>query len=408
MDRPGNKLRITIRTSRPGIIIGRKGAEIEKLKQDLAKKTKREVFIDIQEVHKPELDAQLVSESIALQLEKRVAFRRAMRKAVDSALRFGCKGIKVRVSGRLNGAEIARTEWYLQGQLPLHTLRADIDYGFAEAHTTYGVIGVKCWVYKGEILDRQSARAGLRNEPEPRRARARDRDRDRDRDRGDRATAAAQAPVPRRRARRTGDAGGAGATCRVRRTSGADAAAAGAAAAVLEAGSASRSRKRRSRLPSGKPAPSKPELRARAKEITAMLMPKKVKYRKQQRGRMTGKAWRGSSLAFGDFGLKAMECGWITDRQIEAARVAMTRSIKRGGKVWIRLFPDKPITKKPAETRMGKGKGAPEQWVAVIRPGKILFEMEGVDRETAPSGHAAGGAQAADPHQVGRRGKTAE
>src|SRR5437588_2723413 len=153
VDRPGNKLRITIRTSRPGIIIGRKGAEIEKLKSDLAKKTKREVFIDIQEVHRPELDAQLVSESIALQLEKRVAFRRAMRKAVDSALRFGCKGIKVRVSGRLNGAEIARSEWYLQGQLPLHTLRADIDYGTTEANTTYGVIGVKAWLYKGEILE---------------------------------------------------------------------------------------------------------------------------------------------------------------------------------------------------------------------------------------------------------------
>ena len=114
-----------------------------------------------------------------------------------------------------------------------------------------------------------------------------------------------------------------------------------------------------------------------------MLMPKKVKYRKQQRGRMTGKAWRGSSLAFGDYGLKAMRCGWITDRQIEAARIAMTRSIKRGGKVWIRMFPDKPITKKPAETRMGKGKGAPEQWVCVIRPGRILFEMEGVSLEVA-------------------------
>jgi small subunit ribosomal protein S3 len=190
VDRPGNKLRVTIRTSRPGIIIGRKGAEIEKLKQDMAKKTKREVFIDIQEVHKPELDAQLVSESIALQLEKRVAFRRAMRKAVDSALRFGCKGIKVRVSGRLNGAEIARSEWYLQGQLPLHTLRADIDYGFAEAHTTYGVIGVKAWLYKGEILD-LTKRRSLLPEPEPRRDRGerRDRgprDRDRDRDRGPR------------------------------------------------------------------------------------------------------------------------------------------------------------------------------------------------------------------------------
>lgn len=175
VDRPGNKLRVTIRTSRPGIIIGRKGAEIEKLKSDLAKKTGREVFIDIQEVHKPELDAQLVSESIALQLEKRVAFRRAMRKAVDSALRFGCKGIKVRVSGRLNGAEIARSEWYLQGQLPLHTLRADVDYGFSQAYTTYGVIGIKCWTYKGEVLD-GGRRLGLRSDPEPRRRDRRERD----------------------------------------------------------------------------------------------------------------------------------------------------------------------------------------------------------------------------------------
>jgi len=109
-----------------------------------------------------------------------------------------------------------------------------------------------------------------------------------------------------------------------------------------------------------------------------MLMPKKVKYRKQQRGRMTGKAWRGSELAFGQFGLKVLEPGWITNRQIEASRVAMTRFVKRGGKIWIRLFPDKPVTKKPAETRMGKGKGAPDHWVAVVRPGKILFEMEGV------------------------------
>src|ERR1700755_187183 len=112
-----------------------------------------------------------------------------------------------------------------------------------------------------------------------------------------------------------------------------------------------------------------------------MLMPKKVKYRKQQRGRMTGKAWRGSSLSFGDYGLKALECGWITDRQIEAARIAMTRFIKRGGKVWIRIFPDKPITKKPAETRMGKGKGSPEGWVAVVKPGRVMFELEGVTRE---------------------------
>jgi small subunit ribosomal protein S3 len=195
VDRPGNKLRVTIRTSRPGIIIGKRGAEIEKLKLELAKKTSREVFIDINEVHKPELDAQLVAESIALQLEKRVAFRRAMRKAVDSALRFGCKGIKVRVSGRLNGAEIARSEWYLQGQLPLHTLRADLDYGFAEAHTTYGVIGVKCWTYKGEILDGMNrARSSMRNDPEPRRPpRTGDR-RDRDRIEQRRTPPPVQAP----------------------------------------------------------------------------------------------------------------------------------------------------------------------------------------------------------------------
>jgi large subunit ribosomal protein L16 len=114
-----------------------------------------------------------------------------------------------------------------------------------------------------------------------------------------------------------------------------------------------------------------------------MLMPKKVKYRKQQRGRMKGKAWRGSEIAFGQFGLKVLEPGWISDRQIEASRIAMTRFIKRGGKVWVRLFPDKPVTKKPAETRMGKGKGAPEFWVAVVRPGKVIFEMEGVKEDIA-------------------------
>ena len=152
VERMANKLRITIYTSRPGIIIGRKGAEIDKLKGEIQKQTNREVYINIQEIHRPELDAQLVAESIAMQLEKRIAFRRAMRKSVDSALRFGAKGIKVRTSGRLNGAEIARSEWYLQGRLPLHTLRADIDYGFSEARTTYGAIGVKCWIYKGEIL----------------------------------------------------------------------------------------------------------------------------------------------------------------------------------------------------------------------------------------------------------------
>ncbi len=158
IERAANKLKIDLHTSRPGIIIGRKGAEVDKLRQDLQKKTGREVFINILEIQKPELDAQLIAESVAMQLEKRIAFRRAMRKAVESALRFGAKGIKIRVSGRLNGAEIARSEWYLHGQLPLQTLRADIDYGFTEAHTTYGTIGIKTWLYKGERLTPRVAR----------------------------------------------------------------------------------------------------------------------------------------------------------------------------------------------------------------------------------------------------------
>jgi small subunit ribosomal protein S3 len=155
VERAANKLTIIIFTSRPGIIVGKKGTEIEKLKKDLQVLTGRDINLKIQEVNKPELDSQLVAEGIAQQLEKRIAFRRAMRRAVDSTLRFGAKGIKVRTSGRLNGAEIARTEWYLHGQLPLHTIRADIDYGFAEANTTYGVIGVKVWIYKGEVFEMQ-------------------------------------------------------------------------------------------------------------------------------------------------------------------------------------------------------------------------------------------------------------
>jgi small subunit ribosomal protein S3 len=159
VERAANKLKITIHTSRPGIIIGRKGQEVDKLKHEIQKRTGKEVFINIQEILKPELDAQLVSESVALQLEKRIAFRRAMRKAVDAALRFGARGIKIRVSGRLNGAEIARSEWYLHGQLPLHTLRADVDFGFHEAHTTFGQIGVKTWIYRGETDAARPARA---------------------------------------------------------------------------------------------------------------------------------------------------------------------------------------------------------------------------------------------------------
>jgi small subunit ribosomal protein S3 len=152
IERAADKLRVTIYTSRPGIIIGRRGAEVDKLRDDLQKEMGREVHINIQEIQRPELDAQLVAESIAGQLQRRVSFRRAMKKAMESAFRFGAKGVKIMVAGRLGGAEIARTEWYREGRVPLHTLRADIDFGEATAKTTYGTCGVKVWVFKGEIL----------------------------------------------------------------------------------------------------------------------------------------------------------------------------------------------------------------------------------------------------------------
>ena len=155
IERSSKRVRLRIFTARPGIVIGKKGAEIAQLKKELGKLTSREVLIDIQEVRRPETDAQLVAENIALQLERRVAFRRAMKRCVTSSMRFGAKGVKVICSGRLGGAEMARTEWYREGRVPLHTLRADIDYGFTEANTTYGVIGVKVFIFKGEILKKE-------------------------------------------------------------------------------------------------------------------------------------------------------------------------------------------------------------------------------------------------------------
>ena len=156
LERAADKVRIIIYTSRPGIVIGRKGAEIENLRNDLKKKFHNEFSIEVNEVRRPETDAQLVAENIALQLERRVAFRRAMKRSVSLAQKFGAQGIKISCAGRLGGAEIARTEWLREGRVPLHTLRADIDYGFAQARTTYGIIGVKVWIYKGDILSEVS------------------------------------------------------------------------------------------------------------------------------------------------------------------------------------------------------------------------------------------------------------
>lgn len=157
IERSSKRIRLRIFTARPGIVIGKKGAEIEQLKKELEKKVSQEIFIDIQEVRKPEIDAQLVAENVAMQIVRRVAFRRAMKRGVTSAMRFGAQGVKIICSGRLGGAEMARTEWYKEGRIPLHTLRADIDYGFTEARTTYGAIGVKVFVFKGEILKKDQA-----------------------------------------------------------------------------------------------------------------------------------------------------------------------------------------------------------------------------------------------------------
>ncbi|OQX66336.1 MAG: 30S ribosomal protein S3 [Desulfococcus sp. 4484_242] len=159
IERAANKVRVRMHVARPGIVIGKKGVEIEKLKTDLENEIKRDVILDIQEVRKPEVDAQLVAENVAMQLVRRIAFRRAMKKSVTSALRFGALGIKIACAGRLGGAEMARREWYREGRVPLHTLRADIDYGFAEAFTTYGVIGVKVTIFKGEILPDKNRKA---------------------------------------------------------------------------------------------------------------------------------------------------------------------------------------------------------------------------------------------------------
>jgi small subunit ribosomal protein S3 len=163
ISRPAKSIAVTIHTARPGIIIGKKGEDIERLRREVAELVKihiNNVKINIEEIRKPELDAQLVAEGIASQLERRVMFRRAMRRSVTNAMRIGAEGIKINVAGRLNGAEIARSEWYREGRVPLHTLRADVDYGFAEALTTYGILGVKVWIYKGEVFDLENKDAG--------------------------------------------------------------------------------------------------------------------------------------------------------------------------------------------------------------------------------------------------------
>ena len=340
IERTRDRVRVDIHTARPGIVIGRRGAEADRLRGELEKLTGKQVQLNILEVKNPEIDAQLVAQGVAEQLSGRVQFRRAMRKAMQTSMRSGAKGIRIQCSGRLNGAEMSRTEFYREGRVPLHTLRADIDYGFYEARTTFGRIGVKVWIYKGEV-------AGTRAERQ--------------------AQAAARAGVPGRsgRPQRAGERGGERPT---RSTRG------GASGACRRADDDRGSGRGRGSGGSRR--------RVRNGGLT-MLMPRRVKHRKQHHPNRRGAAKGGTKLAFGEFGIQALEGSYVTNRQIESARIAMTRHIKRGGKVWINIYPDRPLTKKPAETRMGSGKGSPEWWIANVKPGRVLFELSGVTEDVA-------------------------
>ena len=370
IERTRDRLRVDVYTARPGIVIGRRGAEADRLRAGLLKITGNpKIHFNIQEIKQPELDATLIAQGVADQLTGRVSFRRAMKRAVQTAMKAGAQGIRVQCSGRLGGAEMSRKEWYREGRVPLHTLRADIDYGDAEAKTTFGRIGVKVWIYKGEILPYKSA---------------------------------AEDKIQKEAAMAVGETSGQGPQRRVV-----------SARVAVVAGLRARPRRSRARPTtsskrpprwSRKPTPSSSDSSPKRKRSSAA--PARVSTTRR-RSSTAGRglthdvdAPQGSSpqdpsrpddrhregstrVTFGDYGIQALEPGWITNRQIEAARIAMTRYIKRGGKVWINIFPDKPVTQKPAETRMGSGKGNPEHWVAVVKPGRVMFELSGVPEPTA-------------------------
>ena len=329
------------------------------------------VQLNIVEIKSPELDAALIAQGVADQLANRIAFRRAMKRAVQNAQKAGALGIRVQCSGRLGGAEMSRTEWYREGRVPLHTLRADIDYGFREAKTSSGRVGVKVWIYKGDIVPYKTQQ---RRQDHPRGGHGRRRDR--------------RAPGQPRRSCRRPVAVRPMAMSRPPRSQG----------SRSRAGEAAR-RRRRDRSPHArrltKPRTSvgRTDHHVDAPQGRTPQAPPRPHHRPDQ-GRRT-------RCAFGEYGIQALEPGWLTARQIEAARIAMTRAIKRGGKVWINVFPDKPVTKKPAETRMGSGKGNPEFWVAVVSPGRVLFELSYPERRDRPGGALIeGDPEAADqgPH----------
>ena len=313
IERTRDRVRVDIHTARPGIVIGRRGAEADRIRGDLEKLTSKQIQLNILEVKNPEVDAQLVAQGVAEQLSSRVSFRRAMRKAMQTAMKGGAKGIRVQCSGRLGGAEMSRSEFYREGRVPLHTLRADIDYGFYEARTTFGRIGVKVWIYRGEAAqtraEREAAAAALRrpaHRPGP----------------GPGSPAAARrAPASRQR----------------RRARAARAVPTGPGPAAVTAPRAGCRRRFR-------PARRAPEPRRRRGRggLRDVLIPRRVKHRKQHRPDRHGAAKGGTRVTFGEYGIQAVEHAYVTNRQIEAARIAMTRHIRRGGKVWITIYPDRP------------------------------------------------------------------
>ena len=389
---------IDVYTARPGIVIGKSGVEVDALRREIHGMTQKNVQININEIKRPELDAKLVAQSIAEQLENRVSFRRAMKRSLASAMRSGAHGVKVQCGGRLGGTEMSRSEKYSEGRVPLHTLRADIDYGFAEAKTTFGRIGVKVWINKGEIMP--EGYEGATGDREVRLS-----EQDQARRRG-----TPSAGLGQREGRRGPDREGLGPVRRRRPERGRGRKRREEPEASTEAPEETTEPTAEAEPVAEAPAEEAPEVteeapeaeptRGRAAEeaesprrrrrsyrggarghrggARVMLMPRKTKFRKQHRGRRRGTSKGQLTVQYGDYGLKALDAGWLTNREIEAARIAMTRKIKRGGKVWVNVFPDKPFTKKPAETRMGSGKGSPEGWVAVVKPGRVMFELAGV------------------------------
>ena len=351
IERTRDRVRVDIHTARPGIVIGRRGAEADRIRGELEKLTGKQVQLNILEVKNPEVDAQLVAQGVAEQLSGRVQFRRAMRKAMQTSMRSGAKGIRIQCSGRLGGAEMSRSEFYREGRVPLHTLRADIDYGFYEAKTTFGRIGVKVWIYKGEV-------AGTRAERE---AQAAARAGAPGRGRPARAGVAAE-----RQPRRTTDALRTGRPCPTTR-------ARPPRQPPLRAAAELR--------PPRPPDPARRPLRVGRPEHHVDAPQGQAPQAAPPQAHRCCQGWHQARLRrLRDPGDRA---AYVTNRQIESARIAMTRHIKRGGKVWINIYPDRPLTKKPAETRMGSGKGSPEWWVANVKPGRVMFELSGVDEDIA-------------------------